>query len=219
MRPTLARFFMVILSTAFSACQELPSFSSNFTVSEGRACRHGEICLALKVVAYIEEGLPVAERSAIDTLMTQVNEIWSRCGIQFFVEEYQSVEAKNLGLPILTLYRSELPRIREILHSNNQLLVVLTTAWGNEGDINDNGADAWTTLPGNPPYGAIIDKPVSTHAAILAHEIGHYLNLGHVPARENLLSPVVTSKSRVLSDSQCSSARGMAKEYWPQMLR
>jgi len=157
--------------------------------------------------------------AAARELVAGMNGIWSQCGINFRLENFEELEPKNVGLPFTTQYMSELPEIRGTLQSSNQLLVVLTGRWGSAGDINNSGADAWTTLPGSPPYGAIIDEPVADNTNIVAHEIGHYLGLLHLSNRSNLLSPIVGASSRGLSASQCSVARATARGQWAAMVR
>ena len=141
------------------------------------SCGTGDICLGLKMVSYSDGTSSVLDRAAAGRLIAGMNGIWSQCGIGFRLEDFEVLEPKNVGLPLTTQYMSELPDIRGTLQSPNQLLVVLTERWGSAGDINDSGADAWTTLPGSPPYGAIIDEPVAENSNIIAHEIGHYLGL------------------------------------------
>ncbi len=178
------RFLKAIFLTStavlfFAACESAPNTSESnaafnlarATASEGVGCGSRDLCLGLKVVSYSEAGVPVVDAATVRELVASVNQVWSQCGIGFQLEDYTVVEPKDLGLSNMTEYMSELPRIRSTFQSDNQLLVVLTEKWGAKGDINDSGADAWTTLPGNPPYGAVIDQPVSRNSIIIAHEI------------------------------------------------
>lgn len=217
----------VVVAVAFVACAEGPGGvpsavdASQVTLPSGGAttCGPQDLCLALKMVSYSEGGTPVMDSQTAQDMVARINSVWSQCGIGFRLEDYQNVEPKNVGLAATTENMSELPQIRGALQSPNQLLVVLTEAWGSAGDINDSGADAWTTLPGNPPYGAIIDQPVSRNANIIAHELGHYLSLLHIQNRANLLSPIVGASSRSLTSGQCSQARATAVSTWGAMLR
>jgi hypothetical protein len=171
------------------------------------------------MVSYSDGSSSVMDQATAQDIVSRINSVWSQCGIGFRLEDYQAVEPKNVGLSETTENMSELPQIRGALQSPNQLVVVLTSRWGSAGDINDSGADAWTTLPGAPPYGAVIDQPVSRNANIIAHELGHYLSLLHIQNRSNLLSPIVGASSRGLSSGQCSQARATAVGTWAAMLR
>jgi len=221
-------FVVLFAALSFGACAAGPEGSSSVvdsatdssTPSEGSAsCGASDLCLALKMVSYSDGSTPVVDSGAARDMVSRINSVWSQCGIGFRLEDYQAVEPKNVGLAETTQDMSELPQIRGALQSPNQLLVVLTSPWGSAGNINDSGADAWTTLPGSPPYGAVIDEPVSRNANIIAHEIGHYLSLLHIQSRSNLLSPIVGASSRGLTSGQCSQARATAVGTWAAMLR
>jgi hypothetical protein len=222
-------FVSVLTAIALGACAggpegasaDLGSTIGASTPSGGQtmSCGTGDLCLALKMVSYSDGSSPVMDSGTAQDMVARINAVWSQCGIGFRLEDYQAVEPKNVGLPETIETMSELPQIRGALQSPHRLLVVLTSPWGSAGDINDSGADAWTTLPGNAPYGAIIDQPVSRNANIIAHELGHYLGLLHVRNRSNLLSPIVGGSSRGLSSGQCSQARATAVGTWAAMLR
>ncbi len=181
--------------------------------------RDTEICLALKVVSYDDDDGAVLSESAARQMVGDINGLWASCGIGFRLEEYRAVDPRSVGLDSTPLNMSDLPEIRGALGSRDQLLVVVTSRWGTAGNINDSGADAWTTLPGSGPYGAVIDEPVARNNTIIAHELGHYLSLLHVSDRSNLLSPIVGASSRGLTSSQCSRARSTALGTWGAMVR
>lgn len=208
----------IFLSVGFLSCQGQPAQQEFVLKSENSNCGTNEICLELKVVSYLEDGQPVMSRVSTEKLLQDLNSIWSQCEIAFRLSEYLWIDPKSWGLSSRALNMSELPQIRAAFESNHQLLIVFTTSWGSEGNINDTGADAWTTLPGNPPYGAIVDQPVSTNSGVIAHEMGHYFNLLHVNDRGNLLSPVVSNASRALSRDQCAVARAAISDHWREMI-
>jgi hypothetical protein len=226
-------FLSLFAAVALSACEGVSETTSASDASQvvtsldgspstgGDAgqCASGDLCLALKIVAYSDGTAPVIDSRTAEDIVSRINGVWSSCGIGFRLEDFQAVEPKNVGLAEIPQNMSELPQIRGALQSSNQLLVVMTEGWGSAGNINDSGADAWTTLPGSPPYGAVIDEPVARNANIIAHELGHYLDLLHIQNRSNLLSPVVGASSRDLTASQCSRARATAQGLFASMLR
>jgi len=179
----------------------------------------GSLCLALKLVSYSDGSSTVADRTGAEALVRGINGVWSQCGIGFVLEDYEAIEPKNVGLDYGTVNMVDLPRIRLDLGSDHQLLVVLTGKWATAGDINDSGANAWTTLPGNSPYGAIIEKPVATNERLVAHELGHYLSLLHVHDASSLMNPVIHAGSRKLTSPQCQRARSTAITDWARMIR
>jgi hypothetical protein len=223
-------FLSLLAAVALTACEGVSETSSASDASQvatssedspssGTSCASSDLCLALKMVAYSDGNAPVIDSRTAEDIVSRINGVWSQCGIGFRLEDFQAVEPKNVGLSEIPQNMSELPQIRGALQSSNQLLVVMTEGWGSAGNINDSGADAWTTLPGYPPYGAVIDEPVARNANIIAHELGHYLDLLHIQNRGNLLSPVVGASSRGLTSGQCSKARATAQAVFAPMLR
>jgi hypothetical protein len=74
-------------------------------------------------------------------------------------------------------------------------------------------------MPGDAPYGVVLEKPVDTYSNIVAHELGHYLNLAHAGDTGDLMNPIIYDNSTVLSEYQCSAARDAATTYWQSMMR
>ena len=54
---------------------------------------------------------------------------------------------------------------------------------------------------------------------LIAHELGHYLNLEHVSDQYNVMNPVVYGNSFNLTDDQCAEARATAISFWSNALR
>jgi hypothetical protein len=74
-------------------------------------------------------------------------------------------------------------------------------------------------LPGGPPYGAILEQPVGTFPNIVAHELGHYMNLDHVSDTSDLMNPIIYSTSTSIYPSQCNTTRSADNYFWTKMLR
>ena len=165
------------------------------------------LCLAVRYVTYDgPDGDPVANEDDVSQELKAVNRIWSGCGIQFQVEEYLSVLPSEYGLRYRTQSYGELDDVRETFRDPKRLLVVYTGPWDRSGDIGSTGANAWTNLPGDDLYGSIIEARVAGFAPILAHELGHYLSLGHVSRTGALIQPLVGRTSTGLNEDECDSA-------------
>jgi hypothetical protein len=72
---------------------------------------------------------------------------------------------------------------------------------------------------GGGPFGAILERPVASFANIIAHELGHYLNLYHVSDATDIMNPIIYSSSTKLTSSQCATARSAASFFWSKMYR
>lgn len=183
---------------------------------------HGDqsslICLALKYVVYEnsrgDEIIPLQE--ALENLV-QINRLWAQCSIEFEIEEYLSVDADQYDLNFNTPTLSELSVIRNTFDDDKHLLIVTTGSWS--GSLGAGAANAWAAMPGSGLYGVVLEEPVGNYPNIIAHELGHYLNLGHVSDSSNLMNPVIYQGSSRLTSSQCSAARSAINYYWQDSLR
>ena len=63
-----------------------------------------------------------------------------------------------------------------------------------------------------------LEHPVDQSANLIAHELGHYLNLGHVSDTYAMMNPIIYARSVNLYASQCSTARSAARYYWRDMM-
>lgn len=190
----------------------------------GESCSNsqgsGEICLALKYVSYVDGyGDDVeSERDAVRDV-EYANQIWRDCGIQFQLEEFQSVEPREYDLRYQTRNYEELNEIRGTFSEPGKLLVVATGKWDRSGSLGNTWANAWTNLPGERTYGVVLERTVTSYPQILAHELGHYLSLDHKNDPSSLMNPVVGRNSVELSRQECKEARWAARSYWLEMIR
>ena len=74
-------------------------------------------------------------------------------------------------------------------------------------------------MPGGSPYGVVIEKPMGNFPNIVAHALGHYLNLDQVNDRTDVMNPVIDSGSTRLTRTQCNTARSAANYFWTRMQR
>jgi hypothetical protein len=198
-----------------------PPVGTGDTPQIGDSCQTGDanhICLALKYVVYQNSsGNAVASRSDVLDNLAQINEVWAQCNIGFEIGEYVVTNPAQSGLNYNTSTSSELTKVRTAYKSTSELLVVSTGEWS--GSLGSGSANAWTSMPGSPPYGSVLEASVATYPNIIAHELGHQLNLDHVSSTSNLMSPIIYTTSTQLTTSQCGAARSAAANYWGAMYR
>jgi hypothetical protein len=56
-------------------------------------------------------------------------------------------------------------------------------------------------------------------ANIIAHELGHYMNLAHVSDQTNLMNPVIYASSNTITSDQCTGTRRAVEYFWQGMKR
>ncbi|OFZ18492.1 MAG: hypothetical protein A2X94_00685 [Bdellovibrionales bacterium GWB1_55_8] len=185
----------------------------------GESCAgSGNLCLSIRTVIYKDEqGKPVV--SETDTLenLAQINRIWAQCSIAFEIGEYHPVDPRDFGLNFNTSTTAELTGIRQTFGDPAMLVVVTTGAWA--GTLGAGAANAWTMMPGGGDYGVVLESIVGTYPNIIAHELGHYLNLGHVSDTTDVMNAIIYQGSTSLTATQCSQARAAAAYYWKSMYR
>ena len=179
-----------------------------------------QICLGLKYVVYnTTAGTPVvSQQQSIDNI-DGINSVWNSCGIKFQIDQFLPVTPQSENLVYNTSSYSELDEIRSDFATKTDLLVVTTGSWDRSGTLGNTGANAWTTMPDGGLYGVVLESPVGTYVNIIAHELGHYLNLDHVSDTSNLMSPIIYSSSTGLTTNQCQEARSAVQYFWAKMLR
>ena len=179
-----------------------------------------QICLALKYSVYQDRsGKPVVSQDAAVANIREVDEVWRQCKISFEIENFVGVNPDQDELSFEPSEMNELDSIRRRLNDPDHLLVVTTGSWNRAGSLGGTSANAWTAMPWEDLYGAILEKPVARFSNIIAHELGHYLNLDHVNDSRSLMNPVIYDHSTYLSPEQCESARSAVQSYWQKMVR
>jgi hypothetical protein len=230
----MSRFFtkmsaatkVVIFSVVFfgvSANATHAPLNHGYPVQVGTSCMSGEanhICLGLKYVVYKDgSGAPVmTEQEALENV-EHMNALHAKCGIGFQIEEFTVIDPAAVHLPFNIANLSDLDGIRSTFGEPSRLLVVTTGKWNRAGTLGASQANAWTSMPGSPPYGAVLESTVANYSYIFAHEMGHYLNLDHFQDSSNLMNPVIYSRSTSLTDAQCSVERDTAEKFWAQANR
>lgn len=176
------------------------------------------LCLALNFVTYqSSSSTAMVNRSQASGSVSQVNSVWEQCHIQFYIETYSAIDPTARGLPYQPNSNNELTRVREALSDASRLLVVSTGQW--QGELSAQGANAWTVLPAVGPFGVVMESLAGSVSNLIAHELGHYLNLDHANDVYNAMNPVIYGNSINLNDTQCAEARATAISFWGAMLR
>ncbi len=177
-------------------------------------------CMGLKYVVYKNtDGTPVMTQDDVISTVRAVNKVWSACNISFQVDQYLAANPVDYGLTFNTANDSELDSIRKAFQADGELLVATTGTWDRSGTLGNTGANAWTNMPGDGIYGVILESPVGTFGNIVAHELGHYLNLDHVSDQTDVMNPIVYDNSNQLTADQCSTAMAAINYYWQPMRR
>jgi hypothetical protein len=178
------------------------------------------ICLGIKYVAFRDaQGAPVMPEEKLPSVMSVVNRLWKQCDLSFQIDEYLAVDPADFGFRFDTATYSELTQLRKRFEDRHTLLIVATGKWDRSGSIGATSANAWTNLPGAGPYGVVLEQPVSGFAPIVAHELGHYLNLLHVSDESAVMNPVIYNRSTGFYASECDTARAAAKYFWSDTVR
>lgn len=180
-----------------------------------RTADPSHVCLGTKWVSYKDSNgaAVLTEDQALSNLET-MNQIWSQCNLGFQIEEYDQVDPARYNFAFGSEAENQLDQIRNQFNNGHTLLSVTTGPWN---DVKN----AWTAMPGSPPYGAVMEASIVDYGngIIYAHEFGHYLGLDHVPDPSDLMDAIIYTNSRKLTQSQCDSARQTAQTVWTAMLR
>ena len=170
------------------------------------------LTLAIKYVAYqpASNAPGVIRRDQAQQVVNDVNRVYGRCGIHFTLEQYVSIAPDRVGLPFHPSLMSDLEDIRSQFDEGDRLVVITTGKWDHSGGLGADGANAWTMMPGERLAGTVVESSVGTYSNIIAHELGHYLNLDHYTDRANLMNPVIYRNSTGLTAPQCEMIRQTA---------
>ncbi len=200
-----------------------PTVDLEVKTSKGSSCQSDDptfFCLGLKYVVYKDSsGQPVVTKDEALNNVKTINKLWAQCNIGFQIDEYQAVDPTAYGLEYSPANDSELSAIRESFADESKILVVTTGRWNRYGTLGNTGANAWTSLPGDYPLGAVLEGSVGVFPNIIAHELGHYMSLLHIGNTYDLMDPIIYDNSTALSSDQCVNARSAVGTYWQRMVR
>jgi hypothetical protein len=165
------------------------------------------------------EGNPVVSLDQAKQNLARINELWNPCPIHFELAQYLPVDPLQYHLQFRPADDSELDDIRGAFMVQDKLLVVTTGKWDRSGSLGNTGANAWTSMPGERFYGAVLESEVGTFSNIIAHELGHYMSLDHVRDSSDLMNPIIYDESIYLSKKQCRYALSTVEDFWKSTLR
>ena len=192
-------------------------FQWSFAESLGATAESGHFALALKFIEFInDEGKPWVEQSEVQSMLRSINEIFSRCNVSFYLGKYETIHPRLKGLSHSPQSLDEMKNFRSPFSDPHHLVIIHTAAWNHDYV---GPAHAWTAMPGDSPLGVVIDGRVGKFAGIIAHELGHYLNLYHVKNDTNVMNPIIYKRSKDLTQAQCNSIRQAALAYHQSALK
>jgi hypothetical protein len=139
--------------------------------------------------------------------------------VSFRLEEFEAVDPLRHGIRFRIRNYSDLTDVRQQFGDPGRLLVAFTGPWDRQGSLGDSTANAWTSMPGYAPYGAVLEAPVAGNANLVAHELGHYLNLEHAHDELNVMNAIIYRRSVKLGGALCAAARQAAQLTWTAMVR
>jgi hypothetical protein len=198
-----------------------PKESDTFAL--GKTCVSSDpdfLCLGVKYVVYEDSNSqPIVSPKTVESNIASINAIWRQCKIGFQVDEYVKASPAKAGLPAETSDFSDLDRIREAYDENSSFLIVTTYKWNRAGNLGHTPANAWTKMPGSGLYGVVMEQKVGDFPNIIAHELGHYLNLYHANERSDVMNAIIYNSSKEITQEQCSTARAAVNKWWGSMVR
>ena len=181
---------------------------------------NSDLVLGLHYYSYLTAGgKPVLSEEKARSVVDDVNRLYSQCKVQFKLEAYDATDPNRNGLGYRPSKMTDLDSIRATLADHHRLVVIATGPWDNSGGLGSDGANAWTMMPGDEPEGSVLEAKVVANGHLLAHELGHYLDLDHQAGRDNLMNPVIYPDSNHLSEVQCIQARHAASSARAYALR
>ncbi len=209
--------FVIWACVVLSGCQKA---GAQIPASECGSDDPEHLCLALKYVSFEDSaGEPAVSEEKAHEVVSRINSLWDQCRLGFFIEKFATVDPGEQGLRYQLAAYPELTSVRSALAEPSRLLVVTTGKWDRSGSIGNTRANAWTSMPGNGPYGIVLEKPVAANANLIAHELGHYLNLPHLNNQTAVMNPIIYARSRSIPEAQCEVARSAVRDYWPKAIR
>jgi hypothetical protein len=174
----------------------------------------------MKYVVYADSsGNSVVSRDALVSNVAVIDMLWSQCNLGFQIDDLVVADAVSYGLNFNPSNNEELDQARSVFSTSDEILVITTGTWNRAGSLGSTGANAWANMPGSYVTGVVMEAPVGAYPNLIAHELGHYLNLGHASDSTNVMNPIIYSNSTQISEQQCASARAAARYWWSSMLR
>ncbi|MEW6055242.1 MAG: M12 family metallo-peptidase [Bdellovibrionota bacterium] len=207
---------------AAGARRELPS-------AEDVANGSDLLTIAVRYLSFRDSsGTAVASESKVRNMIdNDVAAVWRQCGISFKLERYEAVDASYANARYSPANYSELNQMRINTQSENDLVIIGTGTWNRAGDLGNSGSNCYSSFPGDRAEGIVCEKKSAGSSLIMAHEVGHWLNLRHTnsPTTDavndttsrnvayNLMDHIVRPSNDELTKGQCVRARTAIGEW------
>lgn len=220
-----SHFFYSLATVALAACSfllEPSSLAGEPLSAAGTSPSATTMKVAVKYVALKASTDQAAKpsREAVQTLVSQMNQIWSQCQVQFVLEQYETPVADDAKVLYAPSDLSDLEEDRRIFDDGKHALIVKTGTWDRSGTLGDDGSNGWSTMPPSSPEGLVVEEPVGVNPTLVTHESGHLVGgLDHVSDETNLMDHFVSPDSRTLTANQCADARDTIERHHKAWLR
>lgn len=148
---------------------------------------------------------PVVSRDEVEKVLEQMSELWSACNVRFVLEEFLTPTAEEVNLPYHPSGAVDRYHLRKTFTDPARAVYIVTGKWDRARDPNDNGSNAFSSVPGDGPQGIVLESWVAKSHRLLAHEFGHISgDLDDTAGEDDLMNHMVGKKNTKLSQKQCA---------------
>lgn len=166
-----------------------------------------ELTVAVRYMSFRESsGGAIVDEATVKGMMGKISDVWSQCNISFVLEAYEVLDPSGIGAKMSPNSFYDIDTLRTKLQTDSDLLMVATGPWGRDGDLGN--PNCYSSFPGDEADGIVCEQKVTGNGNLLAHEVGHWLDLVHTSTGgTNLMSPVISPANSEISADQCATAR------------
>lgn len=186
-----------------------------------------QLKVAVRYLAFRGGDGAVAKRDAVEKMVSHMSDVWSQCYIGFMLENYSEIEPSGINAQFSPANYSELDSMREATQSDSDLEIIGSGKWNRAGDLGNSGSNCYSSFPGDQAQGIVCEASSAASPTIMAHEVGHWLNLYHTddPTSDyiddttwqnqagNLMLHLVAPTNTELTHGQCARARSAIAKF------
>ena len=180
------------------------------------------LTIAVRYLAFTDStGKAVAEQAAAQQMVEGMSRYWRQCNIQFALEEFKAIDAGSINARYNPSNYSELDEMRMATQNDSQLTLIGTGVWNRSGSLGNSGSNCYSSFPGDRAEGIVCEFKSAAKDFMMAHEVGHWLNLRHTNSpttdavddthsgnvANNLMDHVVAASHGDMTAGQCYRAR------------
>ncbi len=205
--------------TALTLLLGLPSLAANPHAIESSA---KPITVAIKYVALRSDtnATVAPTRREIEQLVTEMSHLWSPCHLRFVLEEYITPYAAELDVAFNPGNSAERYRLRERFTDRKRAVYIVTGRWDRARDSNDNGSNAFSSVPGDGPQAIVLENGVARSHRLLSHEFGHLGgNLDDTNGADDLMNHLVSATNTKISQEECVQVVGNLRRFNAEWIR